>query len=302
MALNEDNHFNYLTINETDQKWGLYVTTCGFQSIKPHSSINPYLNKHLSSYTFNTKQGRVLDEFQLLFVVKGSGFFQSASVQKTKIETGSMIMLFPQEWHNYSFSKETGWDEFWVGFNGDHARSIVQQGFFRKEEPIFKLGINDEFVSLYRQIISYAEQENQAYQQIISGIVRHMLGLLYYKSRNIVVSNKSVVDKINQARIVMRENVSSPQAPEDIASQLGVSYSWFRKAFKKYTGISPAQFQMNLRLQHAKDMLMNSDKSITEIAYELNFESTGQFSTFFKHKTGTTPKEFRSVASSPGPY
>ena len=43
--------------------------------------------------------------------------------------------------------------------------------------------------------------------------------------------------------------------------------------------------------------ISRSEKSITEIAYELNFESTGQFSTFFRHKTGTTPKEFRSVAS-----
>ena len=300
MAISEENHINYLTVNEMDHKWGLYVSTCGFQSIKPHSSINPYLNKHLSAYAFNTKQGRVLDEFQLLFVVKGSGFFQSASLAKTNIEAGNMILLFPQEWHSYCFNKETGWDEFWVGFNGEHARSIVQQGFFKKEEPVFKLGINDEFVSLYQQIIRYAEQENQAYQQIISGIVRYMLGLLYFKSRNIVLSNKSVVDKINQARIMMRERVSSPQAPEEIATQLGVSYSWFRKAFKKYTGISPAQFQMNLRLQYAKDMLMNSEKSITEIAYELNFESTGQFSTFFRHRTGSTPKEYRSVSSAPG--
>lgn len=302
MAPNEENHINYLTVNEIDHSWGLYVTTCGFQSIKPHSDINPYLKKHLSSYTFNVKQGRVLDEFQLLFVIKGSGFFQSASLARTNVEAGTIIMLFPQEWHNYSFDRETGWDEFWVGFNGAHARSIVKQHFFKKEEPIFKLGINDEFVSLYQQIIRYAELENQAYQQVISGIVRHMLGLLYYKSRNTIVSNKSVVDKINRARIIMRNNLTSPPPLENIALQLGVSYSWFRKAFKKYTGISPAQFQMSLRLQHAKHLLMNSDKSISEIAYELNFESTGQFSTFFRHKTGTTPKEFRSVSSAPGVY
>lgn len=302
MVFNEENHINYLTVNEMDHKWGLFVTTCGFQSIKPHSSINPYLNKHLRSYTFNTKLGRVLDEFQLLFVVKGSGVFESASIAKTEIEAGTIIMLFPQEWHNYSFNNETGWDEFWVGFNGQHARAILQEGFFSKEEPLFKLGINDDFVLYYQQIIQYAEQENQAYQQIISSIVRHMLGLLYYKSRNTVFRNKSVVDKINQSRIIMREHLSSSQGLEEIAIQLGVSYSWFRKAFKKYTGISPAQFQMNLRLQYAKELLMNSDKSISEIAYELNFESTGQFSTFFRHRAGMTPKEFRARASAPGPY
>jgi AraC-like DNA-binding protein len=78
-----------------------------------------------------------------------------------------------------------------------------------------------------------------------------------------------------------------------LAEQVGVGYSWFRKMFKQYTGISPAQYQIQLRIMRAKELLMTTDLNITEIAYQLNFEDGGCFSTFFKNKEGITPSEFR---------
>jgi AraC-like DNA-binding protein len=123
-----------------------------------------------------------------------------------------------------------------------------------------------------------------------------MLGLLYFKTQNKLFVDKEVIDKINQARVILRENITTQLSPAQVAGQLGIGYSWFRKAFKKYAGISPAQFQLQIRLQHAKDLLLNTTLSISEIAYELAFDTPGQFSTFFRQKTKMTPKEFRSSA------
>lgn len=292
MATKDINHFNYLTVNDKDREWGLYLTTCGFQSIPP-SKVNPFLNIHPSVYGFNTKRGRILDEFQLLFIVKGSGTFESAHQSKVQIDAGTIILLFPGEWHNYSYNPDTGWDEYWVGFDGINIQTMVKSGFFTVSNPVFKVGINDEFISFYKSIISYAEQEAMGYQQVASSIVRHMMGLLYFKNQNSLFSDKEVVEKINQARILIRDNISNSVSPADIAEKLGLGYSWFRKAFKKYAGISPAQFQLQIRLQRAKDLLLNTNLSVSEIAYELTFDTPGQFSTFFRQKANMTPKEFR---------
>ena len=292
MATKDINHFNYLTVNDKDREWGLYLTTCGFQSIPP-SHVNPFLNIHPSIYGFNTKRGRVLDEFQLLFIVKGSGSFESAHHSRVQIDAGTIILLFPGEWHNYCYAPDTGWDEYWVGFDGINVQNMIMSSFFTVSNPVFKVGINDEFISFYKSIIAYAEQEAVGYQQVASSIVRHMLGLLYFKTQNSLFSDKEVVEKINQARILIRDNISNSVSPVDIAIQLGLGYSWFRKAFKKYAGISPAQFQLQIRLQRAKELLLNTNQSISEIAYELTFDTPGQFSTFFKQKANMTPKEFR---------
>ena len=80
---------------------------------------------------------------------------------------------------------------------------------------------------------------------------------------------------------------------EGIAREIGVGCSWFRRVYKEYTRVSPAQYQLQLRLLRAKELLTSSNMNISEIAYALKFENTGQFSTFFKHKEGITPSEFR---------
>lgn len=93
----------------------------------------------------------------------------------------------------------------------------------------------------------------------------------------------------------MKSEIENPLSPEEIASQLGLGYSWFRKTFKEYTGVSPAQYQIQLRLNYAKELLTRTSLNITEIAYKLHFENVGQFSTFFKKREGLTPKEYRDL-------
>lgn len=292
MDVKPKNRFNYLTVNDKDVDWGLYLTTCGFQSIPP-SAVNPFLSIHPSVYSFNPKRGRVLDEFQLLFIINGTGTFESRHCPPTDISAGNVILLFPGEWHSYCSNPEIGWDEYWVGFDGLNMRNIMRSSFFSLTKPVFKIGIDDEFISYYKAVINYAEQEAVGYQQVASSIVRHMLGLLYYKNQNSLFSDRDVVEKINQARVIIRENINTHLSPAEVAERLGLGYSWFRKAFKKYAGISPAQFQLQIRLQRAKELLLNTNLSVSEIAYELTFDTPGQFSTFFRQKAGMTPKEFR---------
>ena len=73
----EDNslglEFKYLIVNDMDRKFGLWVNTVGYQSIPPDS---PYpLKEHPSGYFFNAEKGRVLREYQLVYITKGRGLF-----------------------------------------------------------------------------------------------------------------------------------------------------------------------------------------------------------------------------------
>lgn len=133
---------------------------------------------------------------------------------------------------------------------------------------------------------------------MISSIVLHILGTVYYKKKNSSFTNMYVVDKINEARILMKEQIESenPISPEELAAQLGLGYSWFRRMFKEYNGVSPAQYQLQQKLLRAKELLTGTNLNISEIAYSLKFENAGQFSTFFKKKEGVTPSKFRERA------
>jgi rhamnulokinase len=85
------------------------------------------------------------------------------------------------------------------------------------------------------------------------------------------------------------------QTIQEIAQELGISYSSFRKLFKEHTGFAPALYQQNLKLQRAKELLSTTDESIKGIAYRLNFESPDYFSAKFKNQTGMKPSDFRNM-------
>lgn len=207
-----------------------------------------------------------------------------------------MILLFPGEWHSYYPDSETGWDEYWVGFRGVHIDKRVEKRFFTREEPLQHIGLSATIVGLYEDILKFASQEKTGYQEMISSIVLHILGTVYYKRRNNSFTNTYIVDKINEARILMKEQAENSLTPKEIASRLGLGYSWFRRMFKEYTGVSPTQYQLQQKLLKAKELLTSSNLNISEIAYSLKFENAGQFSTFFKKKEGVTPSEFRERA------
>ena len=67
----------YLTISAIDEEWGIVVTTVGYQFIPPKG--NYPLSKHPDNYNFKPQTGRILNEYQLVYITKGSGYFSSQS-------------------------------------------------------------------------------------------------------------------------------------------------------------------------------------------------------------------------------
>lgn len=104
------------------------------------------------------------------------------------------------------------------------------------------------------------------------------------------------MDLVNQARLLIRNGLEADVTIQDIASDMGVSYSNFRKLFKEFAGVSPALYQQELRIQRAKELLATTDMSVKQIAYRLRFDSPDYFSSKFKTKTGLKPSDFRAQA------
>ncbi len=92
----------------------------------------------------------------------------------------------------------------------------------------------------------------------------------------------------------MRENLDQPINCEELAQKYQLGYSNFRRMFKKYTGVPPAQYHLQQRLQKARDLMRGTDMSIKEIAFSLGFESQFHFSKIFRSKSGVPPSKFRN--------
>ena len=281
----------YIAQTERDEEWGLTVCSVGYQKIMPNEEYPPMT--HNLEYIFTPEKGRVINEYQLLYIAEGRGTLTTASAGKYSISEGDIFLIFPGEWHTYSPNPETGWKEYWIGFKGINIDSRVSAGFFSKHSPIYKVGYNDTLISLFKEAIQVAMKQEKHFQQLLAGIVNYMLGLAFSIDSNKKLKNSMNQELVNRARTFMQENIETNIEMPEIADHLIISYSSFRHIFKQYTGIAPSQYYLNLKIQRAKDMLKSSTASIKEISYILHFDTPEYFTKLFKKKTGLTPSQFR---------
>lgn len=289
-----DKNVNYMISSEEDELWGLTVTTVGHQVIKANESYPP--TSHPNGYYFNVDKGRILNEYQLLYITNGNGVFTFGSDKTSAlISEGKMFFLMPGVWHTYKPLENSGWNEYWIGFKGNFINNIVSEGFFVNRHPVFNIGLNERIVDLYMKAIEIANEERAGFQQALSGIVMHILGLMYYRDKTRNFHDEDLIAKINKAKVIMRESIYKIISAEEISKSLNISYSGFRRAFKEFVGTSPSRYMMELKLNEAKLLLSTSAQSVKTISYNLNFENPEYFSVFFKKRTGITPLEYRNA-------
>ena len=284
-------HLKYLAIGPNDLLWGLAVNSVGFQEVGPGEVYPP--SNHPSRYLFTVERGRVLDEYQLLYVTRGEGTFRSRSLpHPVPVRQGSLFLLFPGEWHSYRPAEETGWKEYWIGFKGPQMDSWMKGGFFAKDRPIWNVGLRSDIVALYQDAIDTALSQQSGFQQRLSGVVAHLVSLAWFYGRNEALSE--VAGQMNRALILVAEQFRTI-TPEDLSRQLCMCYSNFRRIFKEYTGQAPAQYIRQVRLSRIKEALTNSSRPIRELAFEMGFENEDYFFTAFRRAAGMTPRAYRAL-------
>jgi AraC-like DNA-binding protein len=89
---------------------------------------------------------------------------------------------------------------------------------------------------------------------------------------------------------IIQGNIDNPNfGSRHVAQKMGLSESQIYRKLKAITGKSTAVFIRSVRLEKAKDLIQTTDKSISEIAYEVGFNDPSWFSRAFKEEFGHTP-------------
>lgn len=287
------NRFKYLQPTARDFAWGLAVTTIGEQHIESNATY-PSAG-HPDSHRFGSDGRRTLNEYQIVYIARGKGVFESASCSRTIVDAGTLLLLYPGEWHSYHPDIETGWEEYWVGFNGRIMDELIRLGFFTFKQCIFHTSDYKRISDIFEEIYNHSAQQAAGEAQYTAGLVQMLLGRIAYESQSNIFCESHIIRTINQAKRMVTDDTYSQKSIEEIADLLGIGYSYFRREFRRVCGISPGEYRQQHRLQRAKELLISGTDSIAQIAKELNFDSTGQFSTFFRKREGIPPLEYRKT-------
>ena len=294
MTAQPHSFFRYFPVSDRDLKWGFYVTTAGESQIPPNA---PYpLDRHPASYAFDWKHGRVLHDFAVIYISGGRGWFEAKNTPRQRIESGTVVLLFPGIWHRYKPDPQTGWTEHWVVFNGKTPNSFAKNGFFAPKDPVVKMGHEARLLDAFRNMIEAIKTNQPALQQVLAGSTGHILSLLYSARQSGANNQSNVAIAIREAIRRMNARIEADLDLIKLAQELKVSYTWFRRSFLQHTGLSPHQYRLDLRIAKARNLLAETTLTIQQTAFQSGFESEQYFCRLFKKKTGLTPGQWRRHA------
>ncbi len=105
------------------------------------------------------------------------------------------------------------------------------------------------------------------------------------------------LDLINQVVDQITDDVSQAHSASDVARQLGMSESQFSRFFRRATGNNYSAFVNRVRVNRACQLLMDSDRLVSHICYEVGFNNVANFNRRFMEVKGVTPSDFRRQAA-----
>ncbi|MDQ8179624.1 AraC family transcriptional regulator [Pelagicoccus sp. SDUM812005] len=281
----------YLPQPEESNPWGVEITGAGSATISPRQSYPP--EHHPSDHYFDWKLGRTLETYQLILITNGAGTFETQSMPPITLHAPFLFLVFPGIWHRYRPENDTGWQESWVGFHGPFAEQLQQSGALSPQNPILKTGNSEMLLAQFQLIQDEVKSEAFGFRSIAASAIMQILALCTHLPERKEEENHPMRKTIRRACFLMRQRSDAPLCPEELAAELKTGYTYFRRMFRKYTGISPKRYHSQLRLQRVKRQLRDSSSSVSEIADKFGFASPFHLSNWFKKETGLSPRNWR---------
>lgn len=133
-------------------------------------------------------------------------------------------------------------------------------------------------------------------EEMLVLLLRHLLISFHRElTREHILKNEYLDHEMDNAVTFFRENYNQNINIDDYAASRGMSVSWFIRNFKKYTGSTPMQFIVGIRINNAQMLLETTTYSINEISKIVGYDNQLYFSRLFHKWKGYSPREYRKL-------
>ncbi|HKJ44745.1 MAG TPA: helix-turn-helix domain-containing protein [Balneolales bacterium] len=161
-------------------------------------------------------------------------------------------------------------------------------------KDLLKFGIDihedDRLEELYLSSKVISPKQFEAVVKLLEIFAQHLTTVLNEK---IIQQNEEEPPRIKKAKRYIQDNIDHDLSLGDVASSVNWSAYYFSRMFKKATGINFVDYLSRVRIEQAKRMLLNPHLNVSEIAYEVGFQSITHFNRVFRKLTGESPSDYR---------
>ena len=270
-----------------DKSRPLIVGSCGIYRLSEHPKMPTY-----------RPRGRV--DFQIIYIAAGCGHFHFDAVDnETIVPAGNIVIFRPKELQKYEYYGKDKTEVYWIHFTGSDVKNILRKYGFPDNERIFPVGTSMEYERIFKRIIIELQRCQDNYEEMLTLLLRHLLIIFQRElTREQVLKNEYLDHEMDTAVTYFNENYNRDINIEEYATSKGMSVSWFIRSFKKFTGSTPMQFIVALRVNNAQVLLETTNYSINEISKIVGYDNQLYFSRLFHKLKGFSPREYRKTRKS----
>lgn len=183
---------------------------------------------------------------------------------------------------------------------------ILIENYFKSLPSVIPITSVSELSMLfdsYFRLLSQSEAKSTSRQDNGLILTSRMYEIISTISHSFYTCTNNDVESIKHRKTIdyavkyIEDNFSEKILLDDIASHCHFSPSHLHRVFKKHMGITPCEYIVRVRLNNAKLMLLTTDKTISDIAFECGFDSQSYMNNVFKKHLGITPLKLRASSS-----
>ena len=254
-----------------DKSQPLIIGSCGTYRLTTHPKLPTY-----------RPRGRL--DFQIIYIASGKGHFHFDSPDnETIVPSGNIVLYRPKEFQKYEYYGEDKTEVYWIHFTGNDVTNILRKYGFQDNKHIFQVGFSLEYERVFKRIIIELQRCQMNYEEMLTLLLHHLFIIFERElKREHILKNEYLDKEMDIATSYFNENYNHDINIDEYASSRGMSVSWFIRNFKKYTGQTPMQFIVSLRINNAQILLETTDYSINEISSIVGYENQLYFSRLFR--------------------
>ncbi len=227
------------------------------------------------------------DDFLLLYIAKGTEHFYLD--KEADASEGSFIFFRPHEKQEHIYEEEKVGEFYYVHFNAPKDFDLF--GF--ESSRIYSVKPGTRVIDLFEDIINELQTKEPYYEMFCASKLFNILALLMRKTEKESTPKGRYFNKISFAITIMNKEYHINHTLDDYAKMCYMGKYHFLRVFKDITGLSPLEYRNKIRIDHAKELLTDSDIPVNEISEKLGFSSPVYFCDAFKKKEGVSPSQYR---------
>lgn len=189
------------------------------------------------------------------------------------------------------------WHAIWVHFYGANAQTYYDSFLtYNNGSPVSAFPIHSHALNLLTGILSLdISGHNQIMNDFLAASLVAQLASECVLSTMTTGKTSDVPQIIQSVRMYLLDHYQEKHTLEDLGVHFNINPYYLQKQFKRFVGMSPSEYQIFLRMTHAKELLRSTKMSVGEVAFSVGIENLGYFTRQFKQQEGMTPQEYRKL-------